>query len=456
MNNGVFIPIEIMNREYISKLLLSIELIKRGMPVIIGHKAQVIKLALKSNEPGILFYKSTMAGGMERTYQLLKKKNFGFVSQDEEAGIVFKNFKDFYNSRPSLKSIGDVDFFFSWGDDEYRFLVKRFTKKVVKNYGALRSCLWGDLGKKIYHSNIVDLKKKFGNYILIVSNLADYNSYLSEKQTIEHLSQYKDFNLKKFKKACKVQKYFFYQYVDIIKFITMKLNKKVIVRPHPGEGKKLWEEALRGIENVHVESEGELLPWILASEFIIQNGCTSAIEASTANIPVISYIKKKDLNCLSLGIENIANKLSINVFGKKQLTQTINKIDLIWNKPENKKKRLLYLNKKLKYYGTTKSAEKIAQKIIDYTGTPNPIGYEKLGKDSILYYIYEIYRNFKFRPKTIKTIMDLQKRDTLSYSKIQRDIENLLNIMNINKKVKIKRVERNTYYLFPFSICNDK
>ena len=52
--------------------------------------------------------------------------------------------------------------------------------------------------------------------------------------------------------------------------------------------------------------------------------------------------------------------------------------------------------------------------------------------------------------------MDLQKRDTLSYSKIQRDIENLLNIMNINKKVKIKRVERNTYYLFPFSICNDK
>ena len=52
--------------------------------------------------------------------------------------------------------------------------------------------------------------------------------------------------------------------------------------------------------------------------------------------------------------------------------------------------------------------------------------------------------------------MDLQKRDTLSYSKTQRDIENLLNIMNINKKVKIKRVERNTFYLFPLSICNDK
>ena len=55
MNNLFFL--EIMSREYISKLLLSIIFIKR-MPVIIGHKSPVIKLALKTNEPGILFYKA--------------------------------------------------------------------------------------------------------------------------------------------------------------------------------------------------------------------------------------------------------------------------------------------------------------------------------------------------------------------------------------------------------------
>ena len=92
MNNGVFIPIEIMQREYTSKLLLSVELIKRGMPVIIGHKSSVFKLALESKEPGILFYKSSK----NKAFETLIKKKFGIVAQDEEAGIVYKHFEDFY------------------------------------------------------------------------------------------------------------------------------------------------------------------------------------------------------------------------------------------------------------------------------------------------------------------------------------------------------------------------
>ena len=80
MNNGVFLPIEITKREYVSKLLLSIELIKKGMPVIIGHKSQVIKLALKAEQPGIFFNKGTMEGGMEKIFEKLKKKIWFYCS----------------------------------------------------------------------------------------------------------------------------------------------------------------------------------------------------------------------------------------------------------------------------------------------------------------------------------------------------------------------------------------
>ena len=132
MNNGVFIPIEIMRREYISKLLLSIELLKKGMPVIIGHKSPVIDLALKTKEPGILFYKSMMSGQKKKIFKKLKEKNFGIVAQDEEAGIVYQNFEDFYNFRHSLKYIDKLDLFFTWGKDEYNFLTKKFNKKIIK------------------------------------------------------------------------------------------------------------------------------------------------------------------------------------------------------------------------------------------------------------------------------------------------------------------------------------
>jgi hypothetical protein len=317
--------------------------------------------------------------------------------------------------------------------------------------------LWGDLGKKIYQSNVVSLKKKFGDYILISSNFPTYNSYLTKENYIKFFSRYSWFDLKKYLKNFELDKSNFHEYVSLIKFITQRLNKKVVIRPHPSESVQGWRNALKGVKNALVENEGELLPMILASEFIIQNNCTSAIEASTVNKPVINYsVKKKSLMHLSERKKYICNKLSINVFGKKQFEETMNNIELLWNKDENKKKRKKYLNNKLKGSGTIMAAKKIAQKIIDLAGTPNPRGYENLGKDSILYDIYEVYRNFKFKPKTTNVVMDMQKRETISYKKIQKDIANLLSVLKINKKVKLKRIERNTFYLFPLYGNNAK
>ena len=450
MNNGVFIPIEIIRREYVSKLLLAVELLKKGMPVIIGHKSSVIDLALKTKEPGILFYKAMMYGQKEKTFKILKEKNFGIVSQDEEAGIIFDDFEDWYKLRISLKLIGQLDLFFTWGEDEYYFLAKKFSKEVIKNYGALRSCFWGDLGKKFYQSNSENLKKKFGNYILVVSNFSTYNTYISKDKTVEIHTNYRGFDLNRYKKRYEDEKKIFSQYVDLIKLMTKQLNKTVIVRPHPSESLQRWKDTLKGMKNVFVEKDGELLSWILASEFIIQNNCTSAIEASASEIPVITYAdEKEDLTRLSDGKEDVPNKLSINVLGKGQFIQAVKNINLLWNKNENRKHREVLLNRKLKDYGTTKSAEKIAQKIIEYTGKPNSKGNETLGKDSVLYDIYDLYRSFKYRTKLPGDIMDLNKRETISQGMIQKDITHLLSILKIEKKVKLKRVGRSAFYLYP-------
>lgn len=453
MNNSVFIPIEITSREYISKLLLSIELIKKGMPVIIGHKSPVIKLAIKAKDPGILFYKSTMAEGMESIHKLLKDKKFGFVAQDEEAGIVYEDFKDFYKKRTSMESIDEMDIFFSWGEDDYNFLNERSYKNIVKNCGALRACLWGDLGKKIYENEVININKKYGDYILLASNLVKFNSYLKKEEFKNHLSQYKFFNLNEFNKTFEVEKKIFYQYIELIKFLTKKLKKKVIVRPHPSESKEYWEKALDGIKNVFVERKGEILTWILASKFVIQNNCTSAIEASTVNKPVITYFEEKqDLICLSEGKENIPNKLSIPIQGKNKLIENIENINFIWNEDRFKEHREMILSRKLKNYGNTKAAEAIAQEIINYTGLPNPKGNENLGKDSIFFDIYELLRTSKLRPNTKSYIMDINKREVLTYNKIKLDIDIFLNFMGIKEKIRLKRIGPSTFYLYPLFI----
>ncbi len=452
MNNGVFIPIEIMRREYISKLLLSIELIKKGMPVIIGHKGPVLKLALKAKEPGVLFYKSTMAGGMEKTSDILRNNGFCIVAQDEEAGIIFENFRDFYLLRDSLQHINTVDLFFTWGKDEYTFLSERFNsnKKIVHNFGALRSCFWGNFGKQYYKNEVKNLQSEFGDYVLIVSNLAVYNSYLGEDEFHNHLKQYTTYDKNYYQKLFEIEKKIFTQYVKLVKVLSDKLGKSVIIRPHPVEGTIKWENEFQDFDNVFIKKNGELLPWILGSEFIIQNNCTSAIEASAANIPVMTYADDdSDITCLSDGKENIPNKLSINIFGEDAFIRVVKNINHEWNKEENKIKREEFLKRKLKDFGTTKPAENIAKKILDFVGQPNPSGNINLGKDSILYDIYEKYRLSKFRPKTTAAIFDINKRETLSYRKIQKDILDLFSLMNIDENINLKRVGRNSYYLFP-------
>ena len=73
-----------------------------------------------------------------------------------------------------------------------------------------------------------------------------------------------------------------------------------------------------------------------------------------------------------------------------------------------------------------------------------------------MYDILEIIRTFKLRPKRTSTIMDINKRETLTYDRVQKDIQKLLNIMKLNIKIKIKRIKPNTFYLSPLEIDDGK
>lgn len=76
----------------------------------------------------------------------------------------------------------------------------------------------------------------------------------------------------------------------------------IIVRPHPSELIDTWIDAANGLDNVKVIREGAVGPWIQGSEFIIHNGCTTAIESYLLEKPVI---KSEELDL------HIANKMGV-------------------------------------------------------------------------------------------------------------------------------------------------
>ena len=62
-----------------------------------------------------------------------------------------------------------------------------------------------------------------------------------------------------------------------------------ILRPHPGENHQTWIDAAQGAKNVHVSHEGSVIPWIIASEALIHNGCTTGLEAYILDGQPIAY-----------------------------------------------------------------------------------------------------------------------------------------------------------------------
>lgn len=55
--------------------------------------------------------------------------------------------------------------------------------------------------------------------------------------------------------------------------------QNLIIRPHPNENQKVWSNIRKTLHKIKIILEGEIEPWIIASNGLISNGCSSTIDA---------------------------------------------------------------------------------------------------------------------------------------------------------------------------------
>jgi hypothetical protein len=63
----------------------------------------------------------------------------------------------------------------------------------------------------------------------------------------------------------------------------------IIIRPHPSENHATWEYFSERHANVVVNAEGNVHEWIMASEVLLHDNCTTAVEAFILGVPAISF-----------------------------------------------------------------------------------------------------------------------------------------------------------------------
>jgi len=98
-----------------------------------------------------------------------------------------------------------------------------------------------------------------------------------------------------------------------------------VVRPHPSEEHRVYHELAARCSRVVVNNEGNVLPWLLASEVLVHNGCTTAAEAYVMGVPAVAYLKTFDER-YDIDFQGMPNQLSQQCFSLDELIGAIRPI----------------------------------------------------------------------------------------------------------------------------------
>ena len=267
---------------------------ERGHTVYIGAFPNLFRRSLK---PGI-FHEKSITPKKDRIKELMffRENNFICTSQDEESGLLNKDFvKEFALTRFSKETLNLVFRQFSWGDYDESLMKKTFpmfANKIVKT-GSPRADLWRkDLSSYYDNKKIQEYK----DLILISSNFYS----LVSKEPIHSAIEFER-NAGYFDRGGEEIERLHYEvhafntltlmhYIFAIRRLSKNYpHASIVVRPHPTESLDSWRALLGEIKNVYVVREGGIGAWVKYAKVVIHNGCTTGLEAKVMGKHVVAY-----------------------------------------------------------------------------------------------------------------------------------------------------------------------
>ncbi len=310
------LPVEIFNREFDAKVLLSCFAAERGFSVIIGAKKE-INLNLESLPPS-LYLPINMSNRNIKTTTHLAKLGHALVGVDEEA-IVYRSPEVYTKEKLGNKVFPQPKLFLAWGPENARIWESQsnYNGMPIKITGNPRTDLLRPELREYWAESVSAIKERFGHIILINTNFGKLNHFRNnkgaEKQALDTaetdpgLIDSDELGMAQHRLAL------FHHFQEMVAQIGKTFpNHTVLIRPHPSESHETWKQAGKGSSNVHVHAEGHVIPWLLASEAIIHNSCTTGVEGYVLGKPVFSFqpirsdsFDKKFPNALSHQVSSI-------------------------------------------------------------------------------------------------------------------------------------------------------
>lgn len=280
----VLIPIETSSRELYYKIFLANLLTREGFRCFLGTKRSILTIA-KSFRNFIYFDKGFHTGVSNSIYNTIKKQNGKIVNLDEEGGVDYQD-NSVLRERYPVNLFQEVDKVFLWGCHQSTILRDRINTSNVIITGHPRFSLLKKDFAVLIKEEVENLRNVYGKFILINTNMSFGNNIKGEEFV------YNNYNTRitNINRRIEFDKLKFEHFIELIRFLSKSVPKNIVIRPHPEENKDNYINRLKDLNNVHVVYKGSVVPWLLATDFMIHPDCTTAIESLMLGKKSISYL----------------------------------------------------------------------------------------------------------------------------------------------------------------------
>ncbi|MGI9228345.1 MAG: surface carbohydrate biosynthesis protein [Gammaproteobacteria bacterium] len=332
----LIIPVENQVRELDAKLLLACIAAERGYPVVLGSRAYC-HFAIASIPAGVYIAKSTRSIS-NLMFKIIRMLGHDIVCWEEEA-LVHPPKEIFFGLRLSPVTIKRVSCVFAWGQENAE-LIREYphTPKDLPIHitGNPRGDMLREEVRPYFATEVNDLKRKYGDFILINTNFSDVNPFIPgiglfrpshRPGARPRFGQAGKGMTLKFAEGLRDHKQAILNHFQAIVPVLLETfpEHSIVIRPHPSEKHDVYNELADKHAQIQVCTEGNILPWLLATKVMIHNGCTTGMEAYCLQVPAISYLPNFN-EYYDYDFQGMPTRLSHQCFSRQELLQTLKQV----------------------------------------------------------------------------------------------------------------------------------
>ncbi len=444
----LYLPMEIKVREFYGKIFLAGIAADKGFGVVFGPRKEVYYKSLFF-PPGIIL-DSGFAKKFTVHFKRFKYYGHKIVALDEE-GLIIPDKEVYLSQRASREALDLIDVVFCWGKNQFSLIKERAKISNCKPFivGNPRFDLHSKRLRPFFAKEAEAIKEKYGRIILINTNFGYANNFVGNyiEKRWRVMSNQKD---KKYHKdVIEKQKMILGKFKQLAKRLSREFKgHTIVIRPHPSENPEAWREEMRGIENIFIIRNGNVIPWIMSAEVLIHSGCTTALEAVLLGIKPVAYLLP-DSKRANFGFPN---EVSLKAFGEDDVVSVVDKITSGKVDKEISREMKAVYDKLRPYYSFTE-AKTSAEKIISIIDSevelsrvrPGLLSISLLKMTETLKRITKAFFFGIFKPEIKKS--QLEKIPDLKKSEIERVIKDFSVIDKRFLGIKVTRTGKRSFVI---------